>query len=160
MGIQHNENAPASFADALAPNYLGNPETVQRLVGEFLTASEELLFNLGAGMPKEDFTESAKELVRRNADIFSGRDTAFKTVMGYNEVSLKYKLMADLGEFWQKNRERWGDDAVCVLFEWLFVMLADSYKKADGDEMLLEVMLKPCVQYAVRVLLGIEERAM
>jgi hypothetical protein len=41
-----------------------------------------------------------------------------------------------------------------VLFEWLAVIAAEKIKRAQGDDMLLEVMLKPTVEYVVRVLTG------
>ena len=157
MGIQHTENVPASFLEAFGDNYLGNPDLVNRLVSEFLVSAEVLLGKLGTIKPAE-FREQANTLIKKSADIFSGRDSDYTVIVGYNKVSLGYKLMADLGEFWQKNRAKWNDDAVAVLFEYLLVMLAESLKKADGDEMLLEIMLKPSVQYAVKVLLGVEQR--
>ena len=94
----------------------------------------------------------------RNANIFSGRDPAYRTIKGYHERTLQQKLIADLGEFWRKQRGSWGDDAVAVLFEWLGVILAEKLKLAQGDDMLLEIMLKPSVQYTVQVLLGMEKR--
>lgn len=135
---------------------LGDPEAVARLVGEFCAGVENLMHG-GAASP-EDFNDKANALVRRLADIFSGRDAAYKTIAGYNEVRLPAKLRVDLGEFWQKQRAKWGDDPVCVFFEWLFVHTAEFIKRADGDDMLLEVMLKPTAQQAVKVLLGIEQR--
>lgn len=47
---------------------------------------------------------------------------------------------------------------MAVLFEYLAVMAAEKMKRADGDEDLLEIMLKPTVQYVVHVLIGTEAR--
>jgi hypothetical protein len=156
MGIQHEENVPDSFVDAFDGDYLGDPDVVASLVGEFCAGVENLM-NGGASSPK-DFNDKANALVRRLADVFSGRDSAYTGIPGYNEVRLPAKLRVDLGEFWTKQRAKWDDDPVCVFFEWLFVHVAESVKRADGDDMLLGVMLKPTVQQAVKVLLGIEQR--
>lgn len=156
MGIQHNESVPPSFGNALVENYLGDPDVVSRLVGEFLAEAESLLQNSSG---EKEFANKSRALVRHYADIFSGRDASYKTISGYNAVTLKSKLAADLGSFWRSNRAKWDDDSVCVMFEWLLLMLADSLKRADGDQMLLGVMLKPVTQYAVKVFLGIEVRA-
>lgn len=153
MGIQHTEVVPESFSASFGDRFLGNPQTVATLVGEFLAKAEALMMAGG-----HDFTEKANALVREYADIFSGRNGGYTFPVGYNDVSLPGKLMADLGEFWRRQRSKWGDDPVCVLFEWLFVMLAESIKKADGDDDLLEVMMKPSAQYANQVLLGTDRR--
>lgn len=163
MGIQHQEFIPASFADAFDENYLGNPDNVSRLVAEFCTRAEATIKDLMYGrLDKAMFDTGIKVLIRHYADIFSGRrEPEYKIVKGYNDFSLKYKLMADLGEFWQKRRARWDDDAVCVLFEWLTFALAASIKKFpdDHDDFVKEIELKPTIQYTVKVLLGVEERA-
>jgi hypothetical protein len=159
MGIQHEEIAPDSFNDAFKPNYLGNPEAVAALIASFCTSVEKLVGDVMYGrITPEVFTESLKVQIRLQADIFSGRDPEYITVKGYNEHNLGFKLMADLDHWWQANRAKWNDDPFCVLFEWLAVMVAEKVKLADGDEMLLEVMLKPSVQWAVHELLGNEAR--
>lgn len=159
MGIQHTETAPESFSKALEANYLGNPDMVNSLIGRFCAEFEALLQNLLFGaVDKGQFADSAKQLVRQYADIFSGRNKDYTTIAGYNDQTLPAKLKADLGDFWQKQRSSWDDDPVCVLFEWLGVMLTESVQRADGDDVLLEVMIKPSVTYAVQVLIGVEAR--
>jgi hypothetical protein len=159
MGIQRDETIPESFAKALDVNYLGNPDTVNSLVSRFCAEFSELLQNLKAGsVDKAQFVESTKQLINQYADIFSGRNASYTTIAGYNNRTLPIKLKADLGEFWQKQRSSWNDDPVCVLFEWLAMILAEKIKLADGDDMLLGVMFKPSIQYTVQVLLGIEQR--
>lgn len=69
-----------------------------------------------------------------------------------------FDLSNDLGEFWPTHRVKRGDDAVCVFFEWLFVTAAEYIKRADGDDMLLEVMLRPTVEQAINHLMSFEER--
>lgn len=158
MGIQHKENVPASFADAFADNYLGNPEVVSGLVGQFCANIEH--FMNGGTASKDDFIAKSHAMIREYADIFSGRSEAYKPMVGYNTITLPAKLIADLGPFWAEHRGKWNDDSVCVFFEWLFVTVAEQVKRADGDDFLLEVMLRPTVQQVVKILLGVERRAM
>jgi hypothetical protein len=153
-------DVPDSFALAFKQGYLGDPEVVSSLVGGFCASAESLLYNMGSGATsKARFVELSKALVRQYADVFAGRNPDYQTMPGYNERSLQIKLKVDLGEFWQSNRKNWNDDPVCVLFEWLFAHSAESVKRADGDDDLLEIMLKPVVEDAVKILLDIERRA-
>lgn len=156
MGMQHEENLPASFAESFSGKFLGDPDVVAGLVGGFCASIEQLMN--GGASSKEDFVEKANSLVREYADIFSGRNTSYRAVAGFNNVTLPAKLRADLGEFWALHREKWGDDSVCVFFEWLFVNMAEFIKRADGDDDLLEIMAKPTVQQAVQHLMGTEQR--
>jgi len=155
MGIQHKENLPASFGDSFDSGYLGSPLLVNNLVGQFCSAVESLLF---AGIGEEEFVPRATGMIKRYADVFSGRNPEYKVVAGYHDQTINYRLMADLGDFWTKNRAKWNDDAVAVFFEWLLVMLAEKVRLASGDDLLLEVMFKPTFQYAVGVLLGTGDR--
>lgn len=102
--------------------------------------------------------ELGAEIIRL-AGIFSGRDPGYSIIKGYNDFTLGNKLKIDLGQFWHARRHEFGDDPVAVLFDWLAALLIEKWKLADGDDMLLGVMIKPTMQYTVKVLLGIEERA-
>lgn len=163
MGIQHKEVAPASFAQAFNENYLGNPDNVSRFVAEFCALAESTIIDFMAGRVDKDlFDPAIKNLIRHYADIFSGRRAPeYGFVKGYNDFTLPHKLKVDLGDFWQQRRARWDDDAVCVLFEWLALHLVESAKKfpEESDDWMKAIDLKPSIQYAVKVLLGIEERA-
>lgn len=150
---------PEAFSDPSAEDYLGNPAVVQRLVGEFCARMEEGVSRIRGGEASAaEVTAELRAEVTRLADVFSGRDPAYKPIAGYNDVSLGPKLMADLGQFWIDRRAEWGDDPVAVLFDWLGAIVMDGVRRADGDDVLLGVMIKPTVQYAVAVLLGIERR--
>lgn len=152
---------PSSFGESLTGNFLGDPSVVAQLVGEYAAYVENLIKRTWS--KQIDDAECAKqggELTKRYADIFAGRNEDYHFVKGYNDFTLPAKLKADLGEFWQKRRGDWNDDPVCVLFEWLAMMIADKMKLADGDDMLFGVMIKPSMQYTVKVLLGIEERVL
>jgi|GEM_PF-2195987 len=163
MGIQHEEVVPASFVDAFSENYLGNPDNVSRLVAEFCSRAEATIIDFMAGRVDKDlFDPAIKNLIHHYADIFSGRRAPeYGFVSGYNDFTLPNKLKADLGDFWRQRRARWDDDAVCVLFEWLTLHLVEAVKKwpDEEDDWVKEIDLKPSIQYAVKVLLGIEERA-
>jgi len=152
------EAVPESFGHIANDGYLGNPEVVNSLVAEFCTGVFGLLDAVAGGViGSDEYNKLSDKLIRDHADIFAGRNESFTIILGY-PAALQMKLRADLKSFWQDNRERYEDDSICCLFEWLFVILADKRRIADGDEMLLEVMLKPSIQYTVQVLLGIEER--
>jgi len=158
MGIQHEESVPASFGDAFADNYLGNPDTVSALVGQFCANVEH--FMNGGTSSKDDFVAKSNAMIREYAAIFSGRSDLYNPQAGYNAITLPAKLIADLGPFWADHRAKWEDDSVCVFFEWLFVTVAGEVKKADGDDMLLGIMLGPTIKQSVKLLLGIEARRM
>lgn len=150
---------PASFGDAFAGDYLGDPDVVARLVAEFCTSFEDVLAQRAAGsIEAAEFLKSSRALILRFADICSGREPAYRIIMGYHDATLAAKLIADLGDFWGSNRENWNDDPVAVLFLWLGLILADKLKLAKDDEVLLGIMIKPSVEYAVNVILGIEKR--
>lgn len=93
------------------------------------------------------------------ADIVSGRDPAWRIIKGYHDFTLGNKLMADLGSHWKDHAAQWNNDPVCVLFDWVAAWAFEYIKRADGDDMLLGVMLRPTVDYAVHVILGTEKRA-
>lgn len=152
--------SPGAFSDPSASDYLGNPDVVTYLVGGFCANVEAVAGALDAQSiePAEVKVEVGAEITRL-AGIFSGRDPVYKTIKGYNEHGLPAKLMVDLAPHWRQHRAAWNDDPVCVLFDWLAALVMEKSKIADGDDMLLEVMLKPSVQYAVTVLLGTDRRA-
>lgn len=156
---QRIDTLPDSFGRAFKSGYLGDPEQVSALVGAFCAAIDSLLQDLGAGsVSQARFVELSQSLVRRYADVFAGRNPEYRTIAGYNERTLPIKLKVDLGEFWQSHRQTWNDDPLCVLFEWLFVHVAEAVKRADGDDALLGIMLRPAVEGAVKTLLGVEKR--
>lgn len=146
-------NPQPGLQDSFDPVYLGNPSVVSGLVAEYCSSVLDLVDAGG-----EAFSEGMRPLLQRYSDIFSGRSPNYKPVLGYNEVTLPAKAIADLGDFWTAQRGQFNDDPVAVLFWWLAVHLVDSNKKADGDAMLFEVMMKPHIQGLVQRLLGIEKR--
>lgn len=156
------EEVPPSFLEATNGHYLGDPEVVSTLVGTFC-ANVEVAINQfrEREIPKEHLDLRLRGLVVGVADIFSGRAEDYDIIKGYNDVTLAIKLRADLGDFWTSNRASWNDDAVCVLFERLALEVAHAMKTSPlpEDDYMREIILKPTVQFVVRELLGIEERA-
>ena len=151
--------ASGALSDTSSPTYLGNPEVVTALVGGFAANVEAMRTGLLSGSVSAEVAKhDLRAKIHNLADIFSGRDPGYQIIKGYNDVSLGPKLQADLGVYWREMRSEYDDDPICVLFDWLAAMIMAKLKLADGDDMLLEVMLKPSMQYAVKVLLGIEAR--
>jgi hypothetical protein len=145
--------------DKASEYYLGNTSLVTRLVGEFSSKIEALVLNLQSqAIGKIEAKAFLAAEIKKLAEIFSGHHPGYNPIKGYNNHLLGHKLKADLGEYWQQHRVEWNDDPVCVLFDWLAALVMEKVKLADGDDMLLEIMLKPSVQYTVKVLLGIEDR--
>ena len=157
--VERYRIAPGALSDTASPTYLGNPDVVSALVGGFAANVEAMRTGLLSGSVSGEVAKhDLRAKIRNLADIFSGRDPGYQIIKGYNDVSLGPKLRADLGEYWQRSRAICNDDPVAGLFDWLAAVIMEKLKLADGDDMLLEVMLKPSMQYAVKVLLGIEAR--
>lgn len=151
---------PPSFAESAVAGFLGNPEVVTPIVAGFCQAVEQALKDRQYGKVKpEEIVEKVTALTRDTAAIFSGDNPDYKIIPGYHDSALRHKLMADLAPFWRVARSRWDDDPVCVLFEWLGVMMAEKLKETQGDEILFQVKFGPLMRYAVGVLLGVEARA-
>lgn len=154
---QNGYYLPPIFVDGPEANYLGSPDVVAGLVGEFCARAEKLLMD---GIEdKQKFKAEAEALIRRYAGIFSGKEPDFGTVKGFHGIALPQRLKVALTEFWDRRHEYWAGDAECCFFEWLFVTLAEFVKRADGDDWLLGVMVKPTVQQAVKTLLDFDRKA-
>lgn len=157
--VELEREIPPSFGDSMADGFLGNPEVVTGLVAAYCAKFQDALFRKEQGdLSPSEFLVVMDQLVHENSDIFSGRIDTYKVIPGYHDGTLPQKLKADLGAFWSAHRAAWGDDPVCVLFEWLAMMLADKMKLAGGDELLVQASFQPSMQYAIKVLLGIEDR--
>lgn len=160
MGLQHTEIAPKSFLQALAPGYLGDPDVVARLLGQFLAASEVDLYALATrAMPAAAYPAAQEARIHELAAKFSGDHPDHPGIAGFHGNSLPAQLQAALGPFWRDHRGRWGDDAVAVLLEWLLVRLVAHWKAASGSDEALQVLLRPDVRAATDMLLGRAQRA-
>lgn len=105
----------------------------------------------------DDAKKEIHALILRMADIFAGRNGDYAPIKGYNGYSLDGKIMARLGPHWSRTRANYNDDATSVFFDWLAALVMEKAKTADGDDELLGVMLKPTLQSANKILLGIDE---
>ena len=142
------------IGDAVDRHYIECPDMVAYLVGGFCAKIEAIAVAVGSGLDKAEVKGQVKGEITRLAGIFSGIEAAYSPISSYNESSLGGKLIADLAPFWRVHRAAWADDPRCVLFDWLASLVMEKVKLSDGDDMLLEIMLKPSVQYAVQVLLA------
>lgn len=97
--------------------------------------------------------------MRRLGAIFAGETAGYEIVKGYHDVTLPAKLQADLAPHWRRVREKLDGKPVYGLFDWLAALLAEHWRTAKGDDMLLGVLIGPSIRYAQGVLLGIEPRA-
>jgi hypothetical protein len=160
MGLQHEQVVPPSFGQASGGKYLGDPVVVLALLARFCAQTDVALADLGAGrLKKGEFESAARSRIRALAAILGGRDAAYSFPVGWNDVSLPPRLVADLGEFWRTHRSKWADDAVAVLLEWLTCMFAEKWKAADGDDQLLAASFGPTITDTVRRLVGTAPRA-
>ena len=149
--------APGAFCDPSSPTYLGNPDVVSSLVGKFCADVEALLVRLSSrDVVLSDAKVELHGLVTKIADIFAGRSVEYDPIKGYNGISLDGKVVALLGPYWSSQRAEYADDPMSVFFDWLSAIFTEKWRLADGDDMLLGVMIKPSLQSANRILLGIE----
>lgn len=154
--------ADPEFTGIGEENYLGSPAVVGRLVSTFCYQAEQILVAKGSGVITAD--QCAAQFValcREYGGIFSGEDPEYKTIIGFHGAnrSLWIRSQVELGEFWREHKDTFGENPVSVMFYWLFLWVLDAFNKADGDDMLLGVMLSPRIEQMNERLLGIEERA-
>jgi hypothetical protein len=151
--------SPGALSNPASKTYLGNREVVVQFVGRFAAQVEELVYHVASGRFSSDAVISAiRQEVERLADIFSGRNPEYSVIKGYHDNTLGIKLKVDLGSYWLEHRHEYHDDPVAVLFDWLGALVIEKVKLARGDDIVLEVMLGPSIQYAVDVLLDVEKR--
>ena len=123
---------PPSFVANLAPNYLGNPQVVNDLLEQF--CGEVLAVFKRRSEDALSFAEAKaalRELGVKYARIFGGHDPAYAVIEGYNRVTLPYRARSVLGEFWQRERGNYDDDALRVVFCWLTWALGDAITQED-----------------------------
>lgn len=151
--------SPGAFSDPSSATSLGNPDVVSVLVGGFAAKVEAIAMAASSGeVPGDSAHAELGAEITRLAGIFSGRNPGYSIIKGYHDFTLGIKLRVDLGPHWHAHRHEFADDPVAVLFDWLAALVIEKWKLADGDDMLMGVMLKPSLQYAVKVLMGAEER--
>jgi hypothetical protein len=152
---------PPSFADEMAPNYLGSPTVVLGILEEFVTEIYGWVAKRSSGeMSAEEMTELAFARSRKFSAIFSGENPDYAGIVGWNTRSgggLGAYLKADLGHYWQSNRESFGDDPYRACYGWLLWATVDAMKIEDED--LTAMKMGDRLQSAVRLLTGSTRRA-
>ena len=150
--VRDDTYVPPSFLPALGPNYLGDPETVDRLVGEFCASVVAALRARSEGGMAVVCTAELRALGAKYATIFTGHDPAYHVIEGYNRVTLAFRARAELKEFWQAERANFDDDPVQVLFAWLAYWLFASLK--DEDEVLADLRMRDRIRQMREILMG------
>ncbi len=160
MATMKNSDLPASFADALHPNYLGSPTVVERILGEFLTDIVGWIHARGDGeMTADEMTGAAYARGVDFAAIFSGDNKDYRAIVGWNSRAggLGATLMADLGSYWQSQRAACGDGPYRVLFSWLVWATFEAMK--FDDDILTPMRMGENIQKVTRMLTGTDKRA-
>lgn len=157
---QYFSELPRSFADEMASNYLGNPNVVARILGEFVTEIYSWVQERSSGtMTAEDMTELAFLRSHKFAAVFSGENQDYAGIVGWNTRSgggLAAYLMADLGHYWQSQRAAFGNDPYRVFYGWLLWATVDAMKLEDED--LTAMKMGDRLQQAIRLLTGNAKR--
>lgn len=149
------------FTDVLDNNkYLGNPAVVGGLVADYCLAVRDMLVERSTGdLAPDEFVARVNEMGSDLSAIFSGRNADYRSIIGWNEISLGAHLKVVLGSYWEEYHDSHGDDPVKVLFAWLCWAVYDAMLRADGDDDLEGVILSEHTESAIRLLLGADPRA-
>lgn len=151
---------PASFVEQMAPNYLGNPNVVAEILNEFVTEIYGWVGQRSSGaMTADEMTELAYVRSRKFAAIFSGENPDYAGIIGWNTRSgggLGAYLMADLGHYWQNNRDAFGNDPYRACYGWLLWATVDAMKIDDED--LTALKMGDRLKSVIRLLTGTTKR--
>ncbi len=143
------------------PGYLGNPEVVNRLIAKACVECErDVREAMNRRLDVKEMIQAGIERAKRYAAILHGKDPAYVPMKGYHDGGLGGKLRADLREWWPRLAPQVDDDPFAVLFLMVQSVILDAYMhypRADQDPERARHMA-PYIQYAVQVILGIEER--
>lgn len=150
----------AMFHDALNEIYLGNPAVVGGLVADYCLAVREMLVQRAAGtLTAAEFVARINEMCAEQSAIFSGRDPAYKGIIGWHPLSLNAHLVVSLKSYWTDNRAAHGDDPIKVLFAWLCWAVFDAMERSHDDPDLEGIILSDRTHAVIRMLLGTDGRA-
>ncbi|MEA5098139.1 MAG: hypothetical protein VB032_06365 [Burkholderiaceae bacterium] len=143
-------------------NYLGSPELVERLVRDYCAQVHDMMRERGQGtMSKEEFKVQLSAMINRNADIFTGRDPAYKKIVGWNSpYGMFIALRQVLGEFWTKYASEYDDNPAKALFGLLATSVVENGLKAlNGDPDAAGKDMNHRILLACRVLTNTHRRA-
>lgn len=155
-----NTYLPPSFGDALADNYLGSPRVVEKLLQDFCAETfADLSARSTGSLSANEATDRFNGRAAALGKILSGEDPAYRPVVGWNSVGLKYRVRSALGHYWEQQRKRYNDDAFMVLGAYLVWLVFETMKKSNDDADQAGAEMAQAIDMLVRVLLGTERRA-
>ena len=144
----------------MAPNYLGNPNVVAGILEGFVTEIYRWVEQRSSGtMSAAQMTALAYATSYKFAAIFSGENPDYAGIVGWNTRSgggLAAYLMADLGHYWQSQRDAFGNDPYRVFYGWLLWATVDAMELDDED--LTAMKMGDRLQSAIRLLTGSTKR--
>lgn len=148
-------SAESSVELPLKENYLGNPEVIGGIVADYCLFLRDLVvLRAKAELDAAGFKAQVIGERDRLAEIIAGNDPAYPGVPGWNNYSLRYRLIAELGQYWQAHKEENGRDPHKAVFSWLCWAVVDTLQKAGGDQDLEASMLAVHTGQIIRILLG------
>ncbi len=159
MAKLKNSDVPASFANALQPNYLGSPAVVERILGEFIESIVGWILARGRGtLTKEQMIEQVTARGKEFSAIFSGDNKDYIGIVGWNCRSggLNARLMADLKTYWVAERAIREDDPYRVLFDWMLWATFEAMK--HDDDILTPMKMGENIRTLTGLLTGTDKR--
>lgn len=155
--VRDDTYLPPSFNDAVENNYLGSPDVVQQIIGEYIEKILDLL-KQSSSISSEEFRQQVNADGLKFAAIFSGEDPDYKPVVGWNSrvAGLNARLRIQLGEYWTKHRDECENDPYRALYSWLVWAVYDAVKSDDRD--IADMKMADRLQTLTRMLLGTDRR--
>lgn len=144
----------------LQENYLGSPAVIGGIVADYCLFVRDLVVLRAKG--ELDAAGMKAQVVAerdRLAEIIAGNDPAYPGVPGWNNYSLRYRLVAELGQYWQAHREENARDPHKAVFSWLCWAVVDTLQKASGDQDLEASMLSVHTGQIIQILLGANKKS-
>jgi len=150
---------PVGLAASLGdPTYLGNPEVVTWLISQYCLAIVDVTNRRAdEAIDAAAFLSEVRELGAIYARIFGGLDPGYKPIAGFNNGSLPYNVRSILGEYWQRERAKYDDDALRVLFAWIAWSVWDTFRAEDSA--IADLKQRDRMRIVVETLLGVNARA-
>lgn len=150
---------PPSVEEAFNSEYLGNPNVVERVLEQFLSEMIDWFVARGEGsMTADAMKAKVAERGKAFSAIFAGENPDYKGIVGWNArgVGLAQYLKADLGHYWQSQREACNDDPYRVLYAFLLWHAFEAFKGDDPN--MVAFRMGNEIQKVVRMLTGSTKR--
>lgn len=146
-------------SEALQENYLGDPAVVGGIVADFCLFVRDLVEQRAKGeLDAAGFKAKVVAERDRLAEIIAGKDPAYAGVPGWTNYSLRYRLIVELGQFWQAHKAENDRDPHKAVFAWLCWAVVDTLQKANGDQDMEVALLSVHTGQIIRLLLGTDKR--